>query len=182
MTEKEFIKIAKQNKTLVSKDRLSILYNFCNQAEGEVWECGVYKGGTAVALSKFGRTTRLFDTFEGMPQVSRFDNYHRAGDFKVKDDVISKLKADNVSVYKGYIPETFKGLEDCQIGFAHIDVDIYQSVMDCCQFIEPRLIKGGIMIFDDYGFRTCKGAKLACDTYFGDKLIRLKTKQAMFIK
>ena len=176
MTEKEFIKRAKQHKTLVSKDRLNVLYEFCKSTEGEIWECGVYRGGTANAFAGFGRTLRLFDTFEGMPDVCEFDNHHRAGDFKVKG--IPQI--EGAEIYKGFIPNTFIGLENCTIGFAHIDVDIYQSVIDCCGFIVPRL--NGIMIFDDYGFRTCKGAKKACDDFFGDKLIRLNTRQALFIK
>ena len=129
MTEKEFIKYAKQHKTLVSKDRLSILYNFCKQTKGEIWECGVYKGGTAYALSQFNRVTRLFDTFEGMPDVNKYDNYHKAGDFKVKNKycIIQELQhSDSVKIYQGLIPKTFKGLENCEIGFAHVDVDIYQ--------------------------------------------------------
>ena len=175
MTEKEFVKRAKEFKTLVSKDRLNVLYEFCKATEGEIWECGVYKGGTANALSGFNRTLRLFDTFEGMPEVSEFDNYHKAGDFNVK--LIPQI--EGAKVYKGMIPDTFRGLENCTIGFAHIDVDIYQSVIDCCEFIVPRL--KGIIIFDDYGFRTCKGAKKACDDFFGDKLIRLNTRQGLYI-
>ena len=141
--------------------------------EGEIWECGVYKGGTANAFAGFNRTLRLFDTFEGMPEVSEYDNFHKKGDFKAEVP-----KIENAIIYKGFIPETFKGLEDCKIGFAHIDVDIYQSVKDCIEFIEPRLVKGGIMVFDDYGFRTCKGAKKAVNECL--KIKRLWTRQAVY--
>ena len=41
--------------------------------------------------------------------------------------------------------------------WAHIDVDIYQSVRDCISFIYPRLSPGGFMIFDDYGFPKLPG-------------------------
>src|SRR5688572_25071213 len=58
--------------TLVSADRCYVLYSLASQAlhvEGEFWECGVYRGGTAHLLadviSSSGRekTLRLFDTF-----------------------------------------------------------------------------------------------------------------------
>jgi len=51
----------------------------------------------------------------------------------------------------------------------HIDVDIYQSVKDCCEFFYPRLHAGGVMLFDDYGKWTCPGAKLAVDEFFATK-------------
>lgn len=173
-----FIRKAKQMGTLVDRFRLGKLYDYCVMTKGEIWECGVYKGGTAMALSGFNRPLRLFDTFEGMPEVSEHDNFHKKGDFKV-DSIPNIPKAD---IHKGWIPDTFKGLENSKIGFAHIDVDIYQSVKDCIEFIEPRLVKGGIMVFDDYGFRTCKGAKKAVDEMLGKKIKKLWTRQAVYIK
>ena len=173
MTKKEFIKRAKQMDTLVDRFRLGKLYDYCSKTTGEIWECGVYKGGTANALAGFGRTLRLFDTFEGMPEVSEYDNFHRKGDFKAGVPDIPKAH-----IYKGFIPDTFLGLSGAEIGFAHIDVDIYQSVKDCIEFILPRLVKGGIMVFDDYGFKTCKGAKKAVDELI--KVKRLWTRQAIY--
>jgi len=178
MSKREFIKRAKQMDTLLDRFRLGNLYKYCSQTTGEIWECGVYKGGSANALAGFGRTLRLFDTFNGMPEVSKYDNFHKKGDFKVER--IPNIK--DAKIYKGLIPDTFRGLKDCKIGFAHIDVDIYQSVLDCCKFIVPRLEEGGIIIFDDYGFKTCKGAKKAIDEFFGNKIKKLWTRQAIYIK
>ena len=177
MTKKGFIKRAKQFGTLVDRFRLGKLYKYCSMTTGEIWECGVYKGGTAYALAGFKRKLRLFDTFNGMPEVSEYDNFHKQGDFS--DAVIPDIK--EASIYVGKIPETFKCLDNCEIGFAHIDVDIYQSVKDCIEFILPRLAKDGIIVFDDYGFRTCKGAKKAVDELLGNKIKRLWTRQAVFI-
>ncbi len=60
-----------------------------------------------------------------------------------------------------------------------------KSVLDCCTFIYPRLTKGGFLIFDDYGFPTCTGARQAVDTYFADKQavpLILSTGQAIVFK
>jgi len=173
----EFIRRARQMNTLVDRFRLGQLYKYCSKTTGEIWECGVYKGGTANALSIFGRTLRLFDTFEGMPETCEHDNFHKRGDFKVTE--IPKIK--DAIFYIGKIPRTFEGLGKCKIGFAHVDVDIYESTLACCKFIVPRLVPGGVIIFDDYGFKTCKGAKKAIDEYFGDRIQRLWTRQAIYI-
>ena len=64
-------------------------------------------------------------------------------------------------------------------------MDIYKSVIDCCEFIYPRLLKGGVLIFDDYGFRSCPGAKKAVDYFFRDKIevpLILPTGQAIIFK
>jgi hypothetical protein len=43
---------------------------------------------------------------------------------------------------------------------------------------------GGIIVFDDYGFRACLGLRKAVDDYFmqqGKKVISLPTSQAVYI-
>ena len=53
------------------------------------------------------------------------------------------------------------------------------------KFFYPRLNSGGMIICDDYGFRTCPGARRAVDEYMSDKMesvIELPTGQAVIIK
>jgi O-methyltransferase len=174
-----------QEYTLVSADRCYLLFSIAKQAihlGGEFWECGVYKGGTAkllaALLEKKSAThavlpLKLFDTFEGMPETDPDKDWHRLGDFSDTslEAVRERIGTEkmHVSYYKGFIPETFAGNENSQIGFAHIDVDIYRSIIDCCEFIYPRMLLGGFMVFDDYGFPTCPGARQAVDEFFAGK-------------
>ena len=168
-------------RTLVTVDRCWVLYSLLQNSfaiDGEVWECGVYKGGTAAMLAQImasknmSKILRLFDTYNGMPEVNPNVDLHHRGDFAdvVEEEVLKYIgNAQIVRSHKGFMPDTFKGLEDCRLCFAHVDVDIYQSVLDCCGFIFPRLYIGGVMVFDDYGFPSCPGARLAVDTYFAGK-------------
>jgi O-methyltransferase len=182
--------------SLVSSDRVWILYSLARQARhipGEFWECGVYKGGTAlmlaeVAASTSDKTLRLFDTFKGMPATNPELDYHREGDFS--DNSLDAVRTrvghgHRVQFHPGFIPETFASLDDKNIAFAHVDVDIYQSVLDCCEFIYPRLSPGGMLVFDDYGFPSCPGARAAVDSFFAGKPevpLVLPTGQAVVIK
>ena len=162
--------------TLVSEDRCYVLASLASQAsqlDGEAWECGVYRGGTAMLLAErflpaAARPLRLFDTFEGMPETDAARDWHKAGDFSDTsiEAVRSRVKRDFVHFYRGLIPETFCGLESARISFAHVDLDIYTAVRASCEFIFPRLCVGGFMVFDDYGFPTCPGARSAVDEFF----------------
>lgn len=182
--------------SLVSADRVWVLHTLAQQAlqlSGDIWECGVYKGGTAIMLAgvlagRGGRRLRLFDTFSGMPDTDPAQDFHRKGDFSDNslDAVRQRVgEAPHIHYHAGLIPETFRGLEDQTIALAHIDVDIYQSVVDCCDFIYPRLAEGAFMVFDDYGFASCPGARAAVDAFFADKPERplvLPTGQAVVFK
>ena len=180
--------------TLVSEDRCFVLESLVTQAlrlDGEIWECGVYKGGTAMLLAKrvagTARILRLFDTFEGMPETDSARDLHKAGDFSDTslDAVRSRVQGDFVQFHKGIIPTTFPGLESARIAFAHVDVDIYGAVLACCEFIFPRLYVGGFMVFDDYGFPSCPGARAAVDEFFRKHSavpLALPTGQALVFK
>jgi hypothetical protein len=48
-------------------------------------------------------------------------------------------------------------------------VDLYQPTYDSLDFFFPRLVKGGVIVCDDYNFSNFPGAKLAWDEYFKDK-------------
>lgn len=166
--------------TLVSPDRCWVLYSLgrqCLSLEGDFWECGVYKGGTARLLAQViedadaasKRRLHLFDSFQGMPATDEDRDLHRQGDFADTSlkGVQSAVGHDHlVDYHEGFIPATFRGLEKATIAFAHIDVDLYQAVKDCCEFVFPRLLVGGVMVFDDYGFPTCLGARHAVDEFF----------------
>ena len=176
--------------------RCFMLYQFLKQIsnlDGDVAEVGVHKGRTAkvIALTseEFNKNVYLFDTFTGMPEVdSEKDNYYRKGAFSdtsVTDVQEFLLDCKNVTIYPGFFPDTAKPISEKTFSFVHVDVDIYRSVLDCCQFFYPRMISKGIIIFDDPGFSDCSGAKIAVDEFFANKdelPIHIATSQVLVIK
>jgi hypothetical protein len=155
------------------------LYQLAVQAcglSGDMAEVGVYKGGTASILARLaeaaGKQLHCFDTFAGMPETDPGRDIHRKGHFSdtsleiVRENIGS---TQNVRFYPGFFPATAGPVENLTFCFVHVDVDIYQSVKDCCSFFYPRVPVGGIMLFDDYGLFSCPGAKMAFDEFFQDK-------------
>ncbi len=195
--DKHFNELMKKiyNYTLVDKKRCFMIYQFAKQVaslSGDVAEVGVFKGGTARLLAEEvevqNKTLHLFDTFLGMPPADPCRDIVREGDFK--DTSLEDVKAylsdfEDIYYYQGLFPVSAKPVENLRFSLVHIDVDMYKSVLDCCDFFYPRIEKGGIMIFDDYGQLTCPGAKMAVDEFFSDKVegpCYLQTGQCIVIR
>lgn len=164
-------------KALAPADRCYVLYSLLKQAlhvEGDCWECGVYRGGTAQImasiLSESGSTKELclFDTFRGIPKADSSKDDHTVGQFSDTsvESVRKSLSYARCKIIPGLIPDTFCEYLERRIAFAHVDVDVYQSTRDCLEFMFPRLSPGGFMIVDDYGYKMCRGVRMAVDEYF----------------
>jgi len=139
------------------------------------YECGVYTGRSAkliadqILSSQKNVIFKLFDTFEGIPEVNtQFDNEHKKGDFSdfYGIDIVKEMASYKfIQMEKGFMPDTFEAHKADKIDFAHIDVDIYDSHNDCFDFIFPRLVKNGYMVCHDYGHPSCEGATIAIDDF-----------------
>ena len=170
------------SQSLVSADRQYVLERLLRQAlatlPGNVAECGVYRGGTARLMADIlsktdpKRSILLFDTFAGMPETNKDFDLHQRGDFA--DTSLEGVRAflsdyQNCRFYPGFIPETFAGIQDPRFCFVHVDLDIHDAIRDASEFFYPRVPRGGFLIYDDYGFPSCPGARRAVDDFFADK-------------
>jgi O-methyltransferase len=165
-------------RSVVTVDRCYVLHTLMKQAltiGGDIVECGVYRGGTAAMMARMiiesgrGQKIYLFDTFGGMPKTDEMRDWHQEGDFSDTSlaEVAAFVGAPGIAIFrKGLIPDAFAGLERLQIAFAHIDVDIYRSVLNSIEFIWPWLTPVGFVVFDDYGFASCPEARQAVDEFF----------------
>lgn len=184
--------------TLVSPDRCYVLWRTLRQAlrlPGAVVECGVFRGGTALleartlaAAAETGRELHLFDSFEGMPAGVADEESFAPGDLsRTSPERVRRLLAEypSVHLHVGFIPATFAGLELPRVAWAHIDLDIYEAVRDAIAFLFPRLVPGGFLVFDDYGFPSCAGARRAVDEAFANRdevPLCLPTGQCLVVK
>lgn len=160
------------------RDALSQGLTLTRHLTGEVWECGVYKGDSALFLKDCldglsdSRALRLFDTFCGMPVHSPHDGKYIVGtmaDTTFEEVCTRFVGRSNVYFQVGAIPSTFTGLEAYSISFANIDVDNYDSVKACLDFIYPRMQPGGTIFLDDYRDGDCPGARKAVDEFMAGK-------------
>ena len=192
--ERPYIDLVREigGKTIVHPYKLWFLRELAGQAAalpGDAAEIGVYQGGSARLIATYlpAKTVHLFDTFQGMPATDPTRDLHKKGDFSAGYEVVRSYLGDlnNVRLYKGVFPETASPIQDSQFALVHVDVDIYTSVKACCEFFYPRMVVGGIIVFDDYAVLSCPGATQAVDEYFAgkpEKVIRPVTTGSFVMK
>lgn len=68
------------------------------------------------------------------------------------------MKLNNFKILEGIFPdETSHLVESERLCLCHVVVDVYNSARDVEKWIWPKLVLGGIMIYDDYGFIRTSG-------------------------
>ncbi len=161
-----------KNYTLVSKYRCYELWQLVEESvklKGALIEIGTWRGGSGALIAKKARlsdikdTVYLCDTFKGVVKAGKRDSSYKGGEHsdasrEMVEEVINKLKLDNTEILVGIFPEKTSNLvTDKTFRFCHIDVDVYQSAKDIMEWLWPKLVVGGIVVFDDYGFQKCDG-------------------------
>ena len=155
---------------------------------GETAEAGVYDGTSSRIICRtLNRPHHAFDSFEGMSEPDSADgHYWQAGDLAASEQQArGVLEPFGARVYRGWIPEIFAEARIERLCLAHVDVDLYQPTRDSFAFFYPRLVPGGVLLCDDYGFATCPGARRAIDEFMADKpepVVHLPTGQALVVK
>lgn len=122
--------------------------------DGDIAEVGVSVGNTAetICKNKGIRTLHLFDTFEGHPAdyITKYDWGQSPGRHKADiDEVKKRLNYPNVYFYKGIFPQTSEPIKDKRFCFVHLDTDLYKSTYEALEFFVPRMVSGGVIMFDD---------------------------------
>jgi O-methyltransferase len=126
---------------------------------GELAEAGVFMGGSArlICEAKGQAPLHLFDVFETLQDLSP----HRCEEQAVLDhfgstharleQVRSLLSPyPQVHFYPGLLSAMAGHVADRQFCFVHLDLDLGQATAEALAFFYPRLLRGGVMIGDDY--------------------------------
>ena len=191
--------------TMTSIERMSALrksveYIVRCDIPGDIVECGVWKGGSMMAVARtlieLGVTDRnlyLFDTFEGMSAPSGADRHFsgraaadllQTSDKKTShvwaygslDDVKRAMRDTGydkrrVTFIKGKVEDTVPEYAPKEIALLRLDTDWYESTFHELTHLYPRLSAAGVLFLDDYGH--WEGAKRAVDEYIRQQNLKL---------
>jgi O-methyltransferase len=182
--------------TMVKTENLKTLYDLVRESKklrlrGDIVECGVWNGGSAAVMgvaslegSREGsrhsqlRTLWLFDSFQGLPppgdkdgeleKRSYFAGWNR-GDIELVKEVfdIVGFPFDKVRIIPGWFKETLQTAPIKDIALLHIDADWYDSVKTVLDAFFDRVVPGGFVVLDDYGY--WQGCNQAVTDFFAQR-------------
>ena len=168
---------------------------------GDLVECGVWRGGSmmcaALTLMRAGDTSRrlyLYDTFEGMvqPDVADIDFSGRSASTQLSAEERSEgsyiwayaplelvcrnmastgYPTNRISYVRGPVEQTIPVTMPESIALLRLDTDWHASTRYELDRLFPLLVKGGVLIIDDYGH--WQGARRAVDEYFAASNVKV---------
>ncbi len=171
------------------------LFNKVIDIGGEIVECGVFKGASLarfamfreIFTNPFSKKIIAFDTFGKFPQTKFKDDVKVRKNFvkEAGENSISKPQLLHVLKNKGItkwielvkgditktVPAYIKKHPELKISLLNLDTDIYEPAVTILEHLYPRIVKGGVLIIDDYG--TFPGETKAVDEYFKNKKVKI---------
>lgn len=163
-------------------------WRHASSVTGDVIECGSYRGATGLLLALLGKhqgvrqKVLLLDTFSSSPRGGALDTLRTKPEYGLPDGYVPALLRqaaclgveDRVELHQGTFRETFEKLsgDNRRFSLAHIDANLYQSTLDACRFVMPRIAAGGAVVFDDYHGPCDLGARLAIDEFLAPKSLQ----------
>jgi len=193
-----------KNNTMTSPERIyslieAVKYIERNNIPGDIVECGVWKGGSMMAvaetlkhLNNTNRTLYLYDTYEGMSEPTKHDKtwYGQSASEILTSDTdkeknlvwaYSALETvqkgmestgypeGKIKYVKGKVEDTIPATIPQTIAILRLDTDWYESTYHELVHLFPLLQKGGALILDDYGH--WQGARKAVDEYIQQHVV-----------
>ena len=172
--------------------------NMVKGLEGDFVECGVNTGAYSRAVieyvdfQKLNKTFFLLDTYEGLvPSMLNKEEIESGLDVYLTyyKDVYEGVKKTfapfNTKIIKGPVPGTLTECTASKICYLSIDMNCVEPEIAAAEYFWDKVVKGGVIILDDYGFPMHIHQKLAFDKFAKDKnaeILCLPTGQGIIIK
>lgn len=141
------------------------------QGAGCLVECGVWRGGMSAGMAEVlgpGRTSYLFDSFEGLPPADRDKDGQRAVAYQADptgahyynncraelaeaEAAMRLAGVKGAHFMRGWFNVTLPGfLPSEPIRVLRLDGDWYESTKTCLEALYPHVAEGGLILIDDY--------------------------------
>jgi O-methyltransferase len=174
------------------------------QTPGDFVECGVYQGDMSwvvselVDLTNSGRSFYLYDTFAGFAaEYSSADDFPLAPEFFEAADRGYKIPdlyetvrdrfsgKPYVRVIRGVVPDILDTIAPNSIALLHLDLNSAAPEIGALERLFDRVSRGGVVVFDDYGWALHGRQKEAEDRFMAERgyhILELPTGQGLLIK
>jgi O-methyltransferase len=103
----------------------------------------------------------------------------------IYEQVKETFKDFNVEIIKGAVPDTLPLVKSDKICFLSMDMNCVQPEVDALNYFWDKMVSGGMIVLDDYGYPGCIDQKLAHDAFAKSKnvmVLSLPTCQGLIVK
>jgi O-methyltransferase len=167
--------------------------------EGDFVECGVNTGAYARAIIEYidfpslPKRFYLLDTFAGLvpEQITAEEKAAGiaaayVGNYRdVYPEVQRTFAPFNVRLIRGPVPDTLPQADAEKICYLSLDMNVAAPELAALNHFWDRMVPGGVVMLDDYGFSRHINQKLAFDRFARDKgltILSLPTGQGVILK
>lgn len=167
----------------------------CLRLPGDFVECGVFKGFSTAVLAQYLDFAKLpqrwflYDTFSGVPerQLNSDDENPAAYlDPQLHAFVLERFAAyPNIRVIRGQVPEILETEAPDSVSYLHIDMNSADAELGALEQLFHRVVPGGLVVLDDYGWHQYREQKYVEDAFFGRvgyRVLELPTGQGLVVK
>lgn len=165
------------------------LYKSILGLPGDVVECGVFKGASLIRWATFrealeSQNSRMIVGFDA------FGKFPASGDARDRKFAVAWEEAAGTGIsmdelttvmnQKGFqnyvldmgdicetVPQYVHDHPQMKIALLHVDVDVYRPTKTVLDHLYDKVVRGGLIVFDDYG--TLPGETQAVDEFFAGK-------------
>jgi O-methyltransferase len=169
----------------------ALRYIFDSRLAGDVVECGVHLGGSIMFAAEMCRRydadpdRRIFalDTFSGFVNRTPGVDVDYAGkdichpnrtptdffDIAQRNMRAIDFAPDRLKIVRGDVAKTIPVLDSDRIALLRLDTDTYETTKLELEGLHGRVVRGGVVIIDDYGFNV--GCATAVNDFVRGRLI-----------
>lgn len=171
--------------------------DWASRLDGDFVECGVNTGYMSrtimeyVHFSQLKHRFYLLDTFTGVSAKYATTREIAAGrDLNVYAGTYEQAcrtfaTFPNVKIIRGTVPDTLSEVDATRVAYLSLDMNATLPEIAAAEFFWPKLIPGGVMLLDDYGYPGYEEVKSAYDSFAKARCVRvlsLPTGQGLIIK
>jgi hypothetical protein len=170
------------------------VYRRIRELPGDIVEAGVFKGSSLIRLATFREVTESpwsrkiigFDAFGAFPRQAEpgdaayVDRFQEVSGTGIPVDELERALAlkgfRNIELVPGDIMQTMPAYltahPELRVALIHVDLDVYEPSRLVLETLWSRVVRGGVVMFDDYG--TVEGETRAVEEFFAAEDIMIE--------
>jgi O-methyltransferase len=162
---------------------------------GDFVECGVFRANKStivmadIRFDSLDRHFYLYDTFAGVPEKFWGPDTLSSPGHRVPgiyEEVVARFAHQpRVHVVRGIVPDALHEEAPEKVGYLHLDMNSAEAEQGALEFFWPRMVPGGTVVLDDYGWEAFRPQQEMADAFFGPlgyTVLTLPTGQGVVVK